>query len=66
MSYVTPETVAGVSDVDAAFGGGYKYLPPVEAIPDDIETSPFYQMASDIFYHGAPTDKSPNMTLKVE
>ena len=66
MSYLTPEIVAGVTDVEAAFGGGVEYLPPMADIPTDIESSPFYRLAMDLFYEGQPTDKTPRLVLKKE
>lgn len=66
MSYLTPEIVAGVTDVEVAFGGGIKYLPPMADIPKDIESSPFYRLAMDLFHKGRPTDKTPRLVLKKE
>jgi hypothetical protein len=60
---LSPATVSSVTDLDEAFGGGHKFLPAMEDIPKGIEKTPFYQLASDLFYKGVASDDLPNMTL---
>lgn len=65
MNVLSPEIVASVTDIDAAFGGGYKYLPKPELIPAKFhETSnPFHRLTCDLMYRGEPGPNTPPMVL---
>ena len=63
---ITAETIASVTKVDVAFGGGYKFLPPYDDVPETFkgDSNPYVRLANDLMYKGQPGPDTPSMTLR--
>jgi hypothetical protein len=65
MKKFTLKLIAATTEAEMAFGNRnvMSILPPMSSLPDDIESTPFYQLASDLFYKGKPSGDLPKMCL---
>lgn len=63
---ITAEIIQSVTKTDVAFGGGYKFLPPYEEVPEEFknDANPFVRLANDLMFKGSPGSQTPSMTLR--